>query len=118
MIDTEILSLTYELKDMLVNSKEYKLVKEKERLMEENCSMLLIKYNTLIDEYNNAIIFEKYGGDVEGTRKKVFECKLEIDQNEYVKEYNKAYKEMNKLLSSLQDIIFDGIIENKRIRIE
>ena len=118
MMDTEILGLTYELKEMLLNSKEYKLVKEKERLMEENCGMLLIKYNNLVDEYNNAVRFEKYGGDVEGTRKRVFDCKLELDQNEYVKEYNKAYKDMNKLLLSLQDIIFDGIIENKRIRIE
>ena len=118
MMDTEILGLTYELKEMLLNSKEYKLVKEKERLMEENCGMLLIKYNNLVDEYNNAVRFEKYGGDVEGTRKRDFDCKLELDQNEYVKEYNKADKDMNKLLLSLQDIIFDGIIENKRIKIE
>ena len=33
--------------------------------MEENCGMLLIKYNNLVDEYNNAVRFEKYGGDVE-----------------------------------------------------
>jgi len=118
MIDTKILELTYELKDMLINSEEYKDVKEKEKVMEENCTSLLIKYNSLMDEYNNAIRFEKYGSDVDKARKKLAECKMELDTNEYVKSYKNAYKKMNKLLSSLEDIIFDGIIENNKMRIE
>ena len=87
MLDTEILSLTYELKEMIINSKEYKDVKEKEKIMEEKCVSLLIKYNNLVDEYNNAIRFEKYGSDVNKVQKALHECKIELDTNEYVKDY-------------------------------
>jgi cell fate (sporulation/competence/biofilm development) regulator YlbF (YheA/YmcA/DUF963 family) len=118
MLDTEIIALTYELKEKLINSKEYKDVKEKEKIMEEKCAHLLIKYNHLMDEYNNAVRFEKYGGDVEGSRKRLAECKMELDTNEYVKSYNEAYKKMNKLLRNLEDIIFEGLIKNTRISLD
>lgn len=118
MLDTEILALTYELKEMIINSKEYREVKVKEKIMEEKCVSLLIKYNNLIDEYNNAIRFEKYGSDVSKAQKALHECKIELDTNEYVKDYNNAYKKMNELLADLQDIIFEGIIKNKRIKID
>lgn len=118
MLDTKILELTYELKDKILESEEYKLVKEKERLMEENCVQLLIKYNSLMDEYNNSIRFEKYGSDIEFSRKKLAECKLELDTNEYVKEYKQAYKNMNKMLSDIEKSVFKGLMENKKIEIE
>ena len=82
MLDTRILELTYELKEKLINSDEYKLVKEKEKIMEEKCSNLLIRYNYLMDEYNNAIRFEKYGSDVDRARKSLANAKLELDIDE------------------------------------
>lgn len=118
MLDTKILESTYELKEMLLKSEEYKNVKEKEKIMEDKCSDLLIKYNYLVNEYNNAIRFEKYGSDVEGARKALADFKLELDSNKYVKEYNEAYKKMNNLLKDLQDIIFEGIKESKRIKLD
>ena len=118
MLDTKILELTYDLKELLVNSYEYKDVKTKEKLMEENCSELLIKYNYLVNEYNNALRFEKYGSDVTKARKELADFKFILDSNEYVKAYNEAYKKMNKLLSKLESIIFKGIKEDKKIKLD
>ena len=113
MFNTDITIKVYELKEKLLTSDKYVIVKEKEKQMEENCSDLLIRYNYLFNEYNEALRFEKYGSDVNAIQKKLAECKLELDSNKYVKEYKKAYKEMNDLLRDIQGIIFNGIIENK-----
>jgi len=118
MFTTEITNKVYELKEMLLNSNEYKLVKEKEKEMEEKCSNLLIKYNYLFNEYNEALRFKDYGSDVKGIQKELNKCKLELDSNEYVKAYKEAYKAMNKLLKDLQDIIFSKLIVNKDISID
>ena len=118
MYNTEITSKVFKLKELLLNSNEYKLVKEKEKLMEDNCSELLIKYNYLFNEYNEALRFKDYGSDVATKQKELNECKIELDNNEYVKEYKKAYKNMNKLLKQIQDIVFDGLIINKEISID
>lgn len=118
MYNTEITSKVYELKQLLINSKEYKEVKEKEKLMEDNTMELLTKYNYLFNEYNEALRFKDYGSDVNKAQKELNEAKLELDNNKYVKEYKQAYKRMNKLLKEIQNTIFNGIIEDKSINID
>ena len=95
MINTLILAKVYELREALLKSDEYVKVKESENIMEEKCSSLLIKYNNLFDEYNQAIRFVKYGSNIEMIQKELARVKLELDNNEYVKDYKNAYKEMN-----------------------
>ena len=111
MINTEVMSKVFELKEKLVNSDEYKDVKQKEQLMEDNCSALLMRYNSLFDEYNQALRFEKYGSDVTKIQKELHECKIELDNNEYVKAYRIAYKSMTNILETIQGVIFQGIIK-------
>ena len=113
MYNTKILSKVYELKERLLNSTEYKLVKEKEMLMEEKCANLLIKYNHLFNEYNNALRFKDYGSDVNAAQRQLHECKIELDENVYVREYKEAYKRMDSLLKSIQKNLFNGIIIEK-----
>ena len=115
MNNTQVLIKAYELKEKILDSSEYKNVKEKEKEMEEKCSMLLIKYNNLFNEYNQALRFEKYGSDVNVARQELAECKLELDNNQYVKEYREAYKEMEIKLKEIEKIIFEKIIEKKYI---
>ena len=110
MINTEIIAKVYELKEKLINSKEYKLVKDKEKLMEEKANELLTRYNYLFNEYNEAKRFENYGGKVKEYQKLLADTKLELDRNEYVIEYRKAYKDMEQVLSNIQDILFKDII--------
>lgn len=118
MLNTLVLAKVYELKDLLLESNEYKNVKKKEQLMEENCQNILIRYNYLFEEYNQALRFEKYGSDVNKIQKELNECKKELDRDEYIKDYRKAYKEIDKLLKSIQNTIFDKLIIDKSIRIE
>lgn len=118
MSRTDILTKVYELKDKLLNSEEYKNVKEKERLMEENCNSLLIKYNYLFNEYNQALRFKDYGSDVTKAQRELNECKKELDNNEYVKEYRSAYKKMTKLLNDVEMNIFQNLIDKKYINID
>ena len=110
MFNTQITSKVYELRELLINSPEYKKVKEQEKLMEEKCHELLIKYNQLFEEYNQALKYKDYGSDVNKAQKLLHQCKIELDDNVYVREYKVAYKEMNDLLSNIQNIIFDKII--------
>ena len=117
MFNTEITSKVYQLKEMLLKSNEYLDVKEKERIMEEKCSDLLIKYNYLFNEYNEALRFVKYGSDVNMAQKKLEECKKELDNNKYVIEYRASYKNMNKKLKEIERIIFEGITINRYIEI-
>ena len=118
MFDTKITGKVYDLKEMLLNSREYMLVKEKEKEMEEKSSTLLLEYNYLFNEYNQANRFKDYGANVVGIQQKLNKCKEKLDNDYYVKEYKKAYKQMQKLLNELQDVIFEGIMENKRIEID
>ena len=118
MYSTEITAKIYKLKELILNCQEYKEVKEKEKLMEDKCGNLLIKYNYLFNEYNEALRFKDYGSDVESKQKSLYECKKELDDNIYVKEYRKAYKKMNVILKNIENILFEGIIINNSIVVE
>ena len=117
MFNSEILSKVYELREKLKDSNEYRLVKEKEKIMEEECSMLLIKYNNAFNEYNEALRFKDYGSDIESKQRILNEIKIELDNNKYIKDYKAAYKDITKLLKGIEAEIFKGIIENKNILI-
>lgn len=117
MFNTKITAKVYELKEMLLHSREYEEVKNKERLMEENCANLLIKYNDLFNKYNDALRFKDYGSDVASAQKSLFNCKKELDNNPYVQDYKNSYRKMNQLLQELQSLIFENIIENRNINL-
>lgn len=86
--------------------------------MEENCTDLLIKYNNLFEEYNQALRFKDYGSNVSQAQKNLSEVKFELDENNYVKEYKKAYKSITRLLQGIEKDLFRGLIENKYINID
>ena len=115
MYNTLIISKIYELKELITSSKEFSDIKEKEKNMEEKSGMLLIKYQRLIDEYNNALRFSKYGSNVEIAKKELYECKNELDHDENIKSYKQAYKTMKLLLKGIEEQLFSGIIEYKNI---
>ena len=114
MYNTQIISKVYDLKQMILNSNEYKQVKEKEKVMEENCASILVRYSNIFNEYNEALRFKDYGANVNEVQKRLHLCKLELDENIYVKEYKEAYKKMNELLGEIEGILFASIIENKK----
>lgn len=118
MVNTSVIAKVYELKEKLINSDEYKIVKEKESIMEDKCAILFIKYNNIFNEYKEALRFEKYGSDVSKVQKELALVKKEIDDNSYVKEYRLAYKKMRKLLNMLETTLFENLINKKYIEID
>ena len=121
MENSEILALTFKLRDQIVNSELYKNLKEKEKKMmeDEECSKLLYLYQNIQSKYNEAKRFEKYGSDIELVSKELSEIKYKVDENELVKEYTQTYKNLNKELKNIEKIIFKDILtERKEINIE
>ncbi len=112
---SEILKETFELKDKILNSAEYKTLKEKENKMmnDKECILLLNKFERAKEEYNNAKRFENYGSDVVSAQKLLSSVKTELDNNELVKEYNEAFKHMKKIIKNIEGAIFEGIIKSK-----
>ena len=121
MENSDILAMTFELREKIMNSDLYRDLKEKEKNMidDKECFRLLNDYQAAQDRYNEAKRFEKYGGKVEETQKQLSEMKKKVNEHKLVKEYNLAYKKMKKELNEIETIIFMDIIKNKkRIEIE
>lgn len=116
MENSSILALVFELKDKIVASELYKNLKKKEKFMleDQKCFKLLMEYQNAQSNYNEAKRFEKYGADVLTSQKKLSEIKFLIDENSFIKEYNKVYKEFSKYIKSIEKILFNGIIKEKR----
>ena len=116
MNNSEILSLTYDLKDKIIESDLYKDLKEKEKKMleDEECMKLLISFENIKEEYEQAKRFEKYGSDLASVQKRLSEIKYMVDENELVKEYNLAYRRLKKKLKEIEKIVFKDIIKPKK----
>ena len=106
MENSEILALTFKLKEELINSELYKELKDKEKKMmeDEETSKLLLLYQGAQSNYNEAKRFEKYGSDMDKASKELSDIKQRVYENKFVKEYNEMYKKMNKELKRILDI--------------
>lgn len=115
----DILLDTYDLKEDLNNSKLYKIMieKEKEMLEDQDTFVLLNKYQKAKDEYEQSLRFKEYDETYKVKQKQLYEIKILVDTNEFVKQYNKAYKEFSLLLKKIEKEIFKDIIEKKGINI-
>lgn len=121
MSNVDILKKVYDLKDKIIMSDLYVELKEKEKKMleDEECSKLLSLYQDAQGKYNEARRFENYGGDVSKAGKELSDIKVRVEENSYVKEYNKSYKKMKKELKHIEKILFKDIVkERKEIDIE
>ncbi len=115
MDTSNIFKLTYDLKDALKNTNEYKeLLKcEKEMLEDNNTFILLNKYQEAQSEYKDALRFKEYESKYKEKQEILFKIKYEVDTNPYVIKYNEAYKVFNNLLKEIEEELFKGIITKK-----
>lgn len=121
MENSEIIAKVFELKEKIIKSYLYKDLKEKEKKMMEDdeCSKLLCQYQNIQSKYNEAKRFEKYGSDIVTVSKELSEIKCKVNENKLVKEYNEAFRKMNKQLKNIEKIIFKDITkERKEIELE
>ena len=95
-----ILELAYKLHDLLLNSNEYKILKDYEDKMlnDDNANSLINNYHICLEKYN----FDKS----EEVLKKLSNAKLLMDQNELVILYKKAYKDYQILVGNITDVVF------------
>lgn len=108
---SDILEDAFKLREIILKNELYLDMKEKEKLMleDENVSKLLLLFENLKEEYNQAKRFEKYGSDISSAQKKLSEVKYLIDENYLVKAYNLAYKKMKLQLKEIEYNIFEDI---------
>ena len=96
----KIQTLSYELHDLLLSSKEYLILKETELVMlnDNECKNLIDNYHKLLEKYN----FDK-SDEVLNLLSK---AKMLMDQNELVIKYKKAYKDYQILVGNITDVVF------------
>lgn len=96
----EIYTLAFKLHDLLLDSKEYLKLKEKEKLMldDKKTNKLIQKYHELEVLYNE----NKSSNNLT----LLHQIKLELDLNPLVKDYQKAYKEYQILIGQITDLVF------------
>ena len=103
--------LAKEIKNIIIESDEYKAAKEAETKMinDPETIRLLSLYQQKQQEYNDALRFEEYGSDVETIRKQLAEIKLMVDSNVLVTEYNRKYKAVKEILDTATKNILKDI---------
>lgn len=97
-----ITSLAFSLHDKLMESKEFKTLKEYETIMlnDESSKSLIDNYHHLQELYSSLKTNEM--------QTKLHKAKLLMDENENVINYKKAYKEYQLLIGKITDLVFDG----------
>ncbi len=94
--------LAFELHDLLQDSQEFHLLKEKEKMMfqDETCQQLIKDYQESVSQYGI--------NHSEENLKRMHLCKLAMDKNVFIQEYKKAYKNYQILIGEITDIVFEG----------
>ena len=98
----KVCDLAFKLHDLLLNSDEYKTLKNMESVLyNDSLSFnLLNEYHKMQEEY----AFNK----TDEMLKQLHLVKLKLDSNENVINYKKAYKEYQLLVGQITDIVFEG----------
>ena len=96
----KLFDLSYKLHDELLNSNEYKNLKEKEHLMLSDLSL-----NKLINSYHE-LLAKSYNDKSKELLKEIHSIKLKLDENELVINYKKAYKEYQLLIANVTEVVF------------
>lgn len=98
----KLFDLSYKLHDELLNSKEYKNLKEKEHLMLSDSSL-----SELINSYHE-LLAKSYNDKSKELLKEIHFIKLKLDENELVINYKKAYKAYQLLIANITEVAFNG----------
>ena len=103
----------FELKNILLESEEYKNVKQcEEDLLEDEIS-LIIDFNNKIDAYNDAI---KHGYFNDNYTKELSVAKEKLYSSKGATKYFEALKKMNDLLHEISELIFDDLVPDLKIK--
>ena len=105
----KIISLSYELKNLLDTDLRVIDCSKKEQAMSNDPLAMSMSYkkDLAIDEYEFALNhFKKESKEVEIAQKKLHEAKLALDSVPSVQEYLKSYSKVRDLYLEINDILF------------
>ena len=113
----DIYSLSYELKDLLVNDPRVIRLNELEKKMNENEEVMALAYqkDVAVSEYSDALNhFAKDSDEVKKAQHNLHIKKEALDNHPLVRDYLKAYSEVRNLYFELNDILFSNLNLNMK----
>ena len=113
----DIYSLSYELKDLLINDPRIVRLNELEKKMNTSEEVMTLAYqkDLAVSEYSDAL--NHFAKDSEEVKKAQHNLRLKkeaLDNHPAVKEYLKAYSEVRDLYYELNDILFSNLNLNMK----
>ena len=114
---SDIYSLSYELKDLLVNDLRVIRLNELEKKMNENEEVMALAYqkDIAVTEYSDALNhFAKDSDKVKKAQHNLHIKKEALDNHPLVRDYLKAYSEVRDLYFKLNDILFSNLNLNMK----
>lgn len=101
------------IRELLINDPRLIRLNKSEKEMEnsEQCILLASKKEQALDTYNRLIkLYSLDHPEVVDAQKRLAAAKKELDEHPLVKEYLKAYTEVNLLLREMNNILFKDFI--------
>ena len=112
----DYLEITYELKSLIEKDERYIRLKEKEKMMEESDEVMALSYQKDLKETALSDLLKYYSKDSTEVRKaqvELFRISTKLDEHPLVKEYLKAYQELESLLKEVNNILFGDFKRKK-----
>ena len=109
---TPYLKIAYELKELMNNDERFILLNEKEKAMENNEEVMALSYNKSLKEtyLSDALKhFPSGSPEVKHAHVELYRASERLDSHPVVKEYLKAYKEVETLLKEINEILFSDL---------
>ena len=110
------IKLSYELKELLEQDPRFILLGEKEKEMENNEEVMALTYNKDLKETYLSDALKHYPKDspeVKHAHVELFRASEKLDSHPVVKEYLKAYKEVESVLKQINEILFSDLKKNE-----
>ena len=111
-MDENIYFLTQKLKEAMKNDPRFISLSEKEKAMEnsEEVISLVMKKESANQKYNDMLKYFPSDSKEAQEAKKELEIAMEnLDSHPLVKEYQKAFKEVNIILNKMNSILFQDL---------
>ena len=108
----EVITLAYNLKDLLKNDGRIILLNQYEKEMEENEEVMRLCYlkDTANSHYNDMLkIYDKDSLEVSNALKELYLRKKEFEEHPLVRRYLKQYQEVKNLYNEINNILFKDI---------
>ena len=103
------IKIAYELKELLQNDERFIRLAEAEKRMENNEEVMALSYNKDLKEvYLSDTLkhFPSGSPEVKHAHVELFRASEKLDSHPLVKEYLKAYKEVETVLNNINEILF------------